>query len=212
MFAWLHRKPTPASEDERRVRDALAGYPLYDPPRWTSEDQPVRPIIDEYRAYFLDNRNRRVEALSRFLAKFDVALSVDDEGVRAVSAWCPAYADLLVDGLEHYYENDAIWHAYHSFEAPWTGPLTGLNPIFDLGVYLGECMLSRNPRLKWMPLLDPELNKGASHPIFGQRSGRPFDPIKSTYTDCKNIHSARMAKRKPDVMSLYMKIRARAAE
>jgi hypothetical protein len=211
MFAWLHRKPAPASQDKRRVRDALAGYPPYDPPRWTSEDQPAQPIIDEYRAYFLDNRNRRVEALSRFLAKFDIALSLDDEGVKAVSAWLPTYADLLVDGLQQQ-ESDDIWCAYHYFDPPWIGPLTGLNPIFDLGVYMGECMLSRNPRLKWMPMLAPEPNKGASHPIFGQRSGRPFDPINSTYTECKNIHFARVTKRTPNVMSLYMQIRARAAE
>jgi hypothetical protein len=196
MFAWLHRKPTPASEDMRRVRDALVDYPPYEPPRWTSDTQSLRDANREYTNYFLDNRNRRVEALFNFLAKFDVALSLDDEGVKAVSAWCPIYADLLVDGLEHDYENDAVWHAYHWFEAPWIGPLTGLNPIFDLGVYMGECMLCRNSRLKWLPYINPEPNRGALHPIHGQRSGRPFDPMKWTYTECKNIHSAKMAREK----------------
>ena len=209
MFAWLHRKPAPTSKEKPRVLDALADYPPYTPPIWNADTQSMEDAAAEYGTYFHENRSRRVEALRNFLAKFDVALNLEDAGVKAVSAWCPLYADLLVDGLQHQ-ESEDLWRAYNWFQAPWTGSLVGLNPIFDLGVYMGECILHKNPRFKWHPVINPEPNKGASHPIFGQRSGRAFDPTKWTYTECKNIHSAKMAKRKPSETSFYGYVQARA--
>jgi hypothetical protein len=208
MFGWLHRTPAPPSEEKRRVLYALADYPPYAPPIWDSDAKSAPQANDEYTSYFRQNKNRRVEALRVFLAKFDVALSLEDVGVKAVSAWCPVYADLLVDGLQHQ-ESDAVWSAYHWFRAPWVGPFIGLNPIFDLGVYVGECLIYRNPRLKWQPYINPEPNKGALHPIHGQGRGRPFDPINWAYTECKNIHSARIAKQSPDLTLLFRVIQAR---
>ena len=209
MFSWLHRKPAPLSKDKLRVLAALDGYPPYAPPIWSSEAQSARDANEAYTSHFLENRNRRVDALGNFLAKFDVALSLEDVGVKAVSAWCPLYADLLVDGLQHQ-ESEDLWRAYNWFHAPWTGSLVGLNPIFDLGVYMGECLLYRNPRLKWQLYINPEPNKGATHLIDGRRCGRPFDPIHWTYTECKNIHSAKMTKRKPSETSFYGYVQARA--
>lgn len=211
MAAWLRRRPPPLTEQKHRVLEALVDYPRYTPPIWSSETQPVQDASEEYRTYFFDNRSRRIEALRRFLAVFNVGLSLEDSGVQAVSAWCPLYADLLVDGLEHK-ESEDIWSAYHWFQAPWTGRLLGLNTVFDLGIYMGECLLSRNPRLRWLPVIDPEPNSGASHPIFGQRNRRPFDPIKWIYTECKNIHSAKIAKESPNLVRFYGAIKSRANE
>jgi hypothetical protein len=211
MAAWLRRNPPPLKEEKRRILEALADYPPYTPPNWNSEAQSAKDVSDEYKAYFLDNRNRRVETLRQFLAAFDVGLNLDDSGVQAVSAWFPLYADLLVDGL-HHQEADDIWCAYHWFQAPWTNRLIGLNPIFDLGIYVGEYLLSRNSRLKWLPVLGPERNSGANHPIFGQRCRRPFDPIRWTYTECKNIYSARINKESPDLDRFHRAIKWRANE
>jgi hypothetical protein len=137
---------------------------------------------------------------------------LNDEGVNAVSAWLPIYADLLVDRLWDQ-ENDEIWRAYHWFQAPWTGPLAGLNPIFDFGVYMGECVLQRNPRLKWWTVVNPEPGKGAMHPIFGQRSQRSFDPMDWIYEKCQNIHWWRSTKRKPDSATRFFRvIQAQAIE
>ncbi len=192
MFAWLRRKPAPPSEEKLRVIEALVDYPVYAPPIRRSKAQSLKEAHDAYTTYFFENRSERVAALRKFLAKFDVTLSLDDANVKAVSAWCPVYADLLVDGLQHQ-ESDELWCAYNWFEVPWTGAMIGFNPIFDLGVFMGECILSRNPRLKWRPLVNPELGKGASHIIYSS-SGRPFDPMKWTYTECKNVHSARITR------------------
>jgi hypothetical protein len=184
MFRWIRRM-----RQETRVLAALIDYPQYGPPEWDPETKSPEDANAEYREFFLDNRDRRVDALRIFLSKFDVSLDFSDFGVAAISDWCPVYADLLVEELG----NDTVWSAYHGFAAPWKGPLLGLNPIFDLGVYYGECLLVRNSKLTWQPLRGPEPGT-AAHPIFSQRNRRPFDPINWMYTWCKNIRSAKMAR------------------
>jgi hypothetical protein len=206
MFGWLHRKTPRISEYKSRVLEALADYPPYAPPIWDGAAE-LATANREYVAFFTENRPKRIEALRVFLAKFDVALGFDDIGIRAVSAWLPHYADLLVDGLQHQ-ESEELWQAYHWFAASWAGPFLGLNPVFDLGVFMGECILRQNPRLKWLPHINPEPNKGASHHVYGRKAGYVFDPIDWTYTECKNIHSARMLKRLGSEASLHGTIRS----
>jgi hypothetical protein len=170
-----------------QMSSALVDYPPYTPPPWTTDELSTdgRSIVDtEYKGFFFAHRERRLDALRMFLAKFNISADLDDAGVMAVSAWCPLYADLLVDGLE----SETVWSAYHEFAAAWVGPLIGLNAIFDLGVYYGECILLRNPKLKWLPLRGPAPHNVA-HPIFGQKSRRPFDPIKWIYITCRNIYN-----------------------
>ena|ERR1700730_1405182 len=208
MFAWLRRRPKPPSEEKLRVLDALTDYPPYAPPIWSSDAQPLGDAVAEYNTYFFENVSYRVEALRSFLSSFNVALSLEDAGVKSVSAWLAIHGDLLVDGLQHQ-ESEDLWRAYHWFRAPWTGSLAGLNPIFDLGVYMGECLLYRKPRAKWQPYINAEPNKGALHPIHGLLGGRSFDPIHWTYTECKNVRSQKMAKDKPREISFYGNIQGR---
>jgi hypothetical protein len=181
MFGWLRRAPSPRMEQRSRVSNALADYPPYTPDAW--DDDPDRIEHATYTKFFLENREDRLAALRIFLAKFDVAPDLDDAGLMAVSAWCPLYADLLVDSLE----TDAVWSAYHQFAAAWVGPLLGLNAIFDLGVYCGECVLLRNPKLKWQPLRGPD--HYVQHPILGQKYQRSFDPVGWMYVICRNIYN-----------------------
>jgi hypothetical protein len=188
MFRWLRRSTTHLSEDKRRITEALLGYPPYSPPDWNPDTKSFQEANIEYMTFFFDNLVLRKEALRVFLSKFDTVLNFDDSSVLAVSAWCPRYADLLVDDLQ----SELVWSAYHRFDAPWIGPLLGLNAIFDLGVYFGECLLSLNSRLKWEPLRAPDGGM-AGHPIFGQRGHRPFDPMKWIYVECKNIRAAKLA-------------------
>jgi hypothetical protein len=189
MFGWPRRALRPPSEDKRRVLDALTGYPPYSPPVW-DPGRSFHESAAEYETFFLANKQMRIEALRVFLAKFGVALSADEDGLRAISAWCPRYADLLVDGLE----SDAVADAYRYFESPWTGPLLGLSPIFDLGIYSGECILSHNPKLKWEPVRAPESSSVTHNIIFGRRFGALFDPIRWMYTECRNIRAEKLAR------------------
>lgn len=182
MFGWLRRDRTQLAEGQRKVLEALADYVPYSPPEWNSDTKSLHDASAEYRAFFFDNRELRVETFSRFIAKFSVAANFDEAGTRAVSAWCPLYADLLVDGLER----DSVADTYYEFACPWTGTMIGLNVIFDLGIYIGECVLARNTKLKWLPSRGPEA-RILAHPIFGQKYHRPFDPIKWSYVLCRNI-------------------------
>jgi hypothetical protein len=184
MFGWLRREPAHIAERRRQVCDALVGYPPYQPPKWDIDAISMGEANVEYRQFFFGERGQRLEALRNFLEKFCVILSLEDAGILEVSAWCPTFADLFVPGLER----DAVRDAYQEFETPWTGDLLGLNPIFDLGVYFGECLLLRNPRLEWKPGRGPEPTF-VSHHIFGQKSGRPFDPVADMYTRCRNIQA-----------------------
>lgn len=52
MFAWLHRKPAPASKEKIRVREALADYPPYVPPLWDADVKSLKEANDEYTSYF----------------------------------------------------------------------------------------------------------------------------------------------------------------
>src|SRR5690348_7588845 len=140
MFRWLRSGPPPASPEKRRVVEALTDYPAYIPPRWEPNPNSLREAAAEYSTFFFENVDRRIQALGRFLEAFDVPLGLDDGGTMAVSAWFPLYADLLVDALG----DDTIWRAYRGLETPWTGALLGLNPIFDLGIYCGKCLLVQN--------------------------------------------------------------------
>ncbi|MGJ4993865.1 hypothetical protein ACQR0Z_05610 [Bradyrhizobium sp. HKCCYLS3077] len=212
MFSWLSRRRTSALSSEKlRVLDALRGYPPYTPPIWNSYAQSAESANEEYVRYFIDQRHPRLQALRRFLEKFDVAQGFTDQNIREVSTWLPTYADLLVDGLQHQ-ESDALWRAYNWFEAPWTGSLLGLNVVFDIGIYMGECIIYRNPKLQWRPHVAPEPMSGASHFIDFPKRRRPFNPMKWSYTECKNIHSAKENRETWSEDSFYGNIVARAKD
>ena len=34
-------------------------------------------------------------------------------------------------------------------QTPWTQGLRGFNLVFDLGIFLGECLIKKQPRLHW---------------------------------------------------------------
>jgi len=184
MFRWLSRNTGSGAEERRIISGALADYPPYLPPPWDAAS--LREASAIYSDFFFENRSRRLHALRLFLAHFNVAVDLDDARILAISAWCPHSTHLLVEGLN----TDSVHDAYNDFTSPWIGPLIGLNPIFDLGVYFGECMLSRNPQLKWQPMRGPQSNN-VGHLIFGEKDGRPFDPIKWMYVFCCNIYNER---------------------
>ncbi len=120
--------------------------------------------------------------LRGFLAKFDVVADLDDAGLMAVSSWLPQYGDLLVDDLH----TRAIQQAYSGLAVPWTGALSGLNPMFDLGIYVAECLWLRRTKLKWIITRDP-VQRTAAHLISGGPLGKLFDPMDCVYNTCNSI-------------------------
>jgi hypothetical protein len=186
MFGWLRRAPPPPTEQQRQVWQALSGYPPYAPPKCDPDTQSVPDATLEYQEYFFSSRESRLQALRAFLAKFDIVLGFDDDGIKEVSAWLLQYGDLLLGDLD----DDAVQDAYEAFSVPWTGMLAGLNPIFDLGIYYAECLWLRRTKLEWMVIREPE-HHAAWHSIFGLPTSKPFNPMHWTFVECRNIRSAK---------------------
>ncbi|RXH16571.1 hypothetical protein EAS56_06150 [Bradyrhizobium guangzhouense] len=191
MFPWLRRGPVAPTEQQLHVKQALSDYPPYAPPEWNGDLCSLADASNKYREYFLGGKDKRLEALRGFLEKFDVLVNPDDTGLMAVSTWLPQYADLLVDDLD----DDTVQDAYRGFTLPWTGPLSGLNPIFDLGIYFAECLWHRRTKLGWIVLRAPDRGFG-SHAISGLPGGRFFDPIRFMYVECRNIRNTKRSKQK----------------
>jgi hypothetical protein len=175
------------------MAQALASYPPYAPPRYNPDPTPesMRAASAQYEEYFLGSMPARLEALRAFLANFDVALNSDDTGLRAVSTWMPQWADLLVDDLYDSYAIDRL-------DVPWTGALSGLNVIFDLGVYYSDCLWARRTKLGWFVYRGPDANGQifAGHSIKGIPGGKLFDPFHFMYGECWSIRQAKIAKEK----------------
>ena len=106
MFGWLRREPALLTERRRRMFDALADYPIYEPPYRQGPNfirhlpgkskEEYRRLLREFLergrenfVHFVGHRHERLTALGKFLAKFHVNTGTDDEGLAAVSAWLP---------------------------------------------------------------------------------------------------------------------------
>lgn len=191
MFGWFRLGLRTPSEEQRQVARALSDYPPYAPPEWDAgpDVQSQGDASRKYQEYFFSSRQARLEALSAFLARFDVQLNLGDAGLMAVSSWLPRYADLLVDD----FDDDTTRNAYACFAPSWTGRLSGLNPIFDLGIYYAEGVWARRTKLKWTVVRTSD-SGWSTHFIWGLPDGKPFDPISWMYAECRNI---RVAKRVP---------------
>lgn len=165
MFNWLrhNRDPDHLLEQRRRLHAALADdYPVYAPPhrqgpnyaRGTQDvnDSAFRSSFADFSAragemfdYFLSHRDERISCLSAFLKKWDVQVDTDDDGLSAVSRWCPINCGALVADLKE----RSTRQEFLNMSTPWTGKNHGFNVIFDLGIFIGEYIIARNPRMEW---------------------------------------------------------------
>lgn len=161
MFNWLRREPKELIERRQALAPALADYPLYQPPdhpgpflrrRHDQTEQDYMRYRDQYAVrsdenfrYFMDQRATRLAALKALLDRFGVSASLDDVGLASVSAWFADHSFALVGSVEDH----AIVEAFYRMQTPWTEQLRSLNFIFDLGVFLGESLIKKQPRLHW---------------------------------------------------------------
>jgi len=154
--------------------------------------------------YFLEHRGARMAALAAFLEKFDVKLGLDDRGLAAVSAWCPGHFGSLVADMTDQKTHQAFFQPLQ----PWTGQWRGLNVIFDLGIFLGESLIARSPRLHWG--YQPGQSKRgecvhSGYGIVGYREARNhLDPMGFIYGECCNDEIALRAGRISSVVTSEM--------
>jgi hypothetical protein len=156
MFGWLRREPRPLADHRRRMLEALADYPVYEPlhrqgpncPRHL-QDREAREFAARGRdnfSYFMAHRAERLSALKGFLAGFGLSVDLQDNGLGAVSAWLPGHCGDLLPTLGL----DETMQIFFRYLKPWGDNLRGLNVIFDLGIFFGECVIARNPRVHWI--------------------------------------------------------------
>jgi len=205
MLRWFRREPRYLVERRQFLSDAVADYPLYQPPHRQGpnylrsvqnqiEDEHIR-LFREFMAraeenfqFFLEQRPARLAALYAFLDKFGVKVGLDDTGLSAVSAWLPGNGCALIGDPR----SEAVVQAFYQMQTPWTQSLRGFNVVFDLGVFLGEALIARQPRLHWKLLLGLS-EKGESattgYALEGflmKRNGNHIDPPERVFGECWN--------------------------
>jgi hypothetical protein len=212
MLRWLRGVPKHLIEQRRRMTDAMVGYPVYEPPYRQGPNHPSHLQIkgdEEYArlfreflaqgrenfAYFMESRDARLAALRAFLTKFEVTIGLDDTGLAAVSAWCPENCGALVANLRA----NAIRQAFFQMRQPWTEWQRGFNVIFDLGLFLGECVIARNNCLTWnyrSGSSDDGSTNLSGYEIIGFRNKRDWlDPAQYMYNVCLNAEDDLRLKR-----------------
>ena len=178
-------------------------YPLYQPPhrqgpnflrnRESHSEDDYGRYIHEFTArsdqnflYFMEQRATRIAALQAFLGKFGVSASLDDAGLASVSAWMAENGYALAK-----FKDETVRQAFYQAQTPWTERLRGLNVIFDLGIFLGESLIQKQPRLHWKyenGASDNGESNSTGYMIegFRRRKGNWLDPGQYILGSCWN--------------------------
>jgi hypothetical protein len=162
VIGWRRTEPKHLVDRRRRMSKALVDYPVYEPPHRQGPNGP-RDLSDqearefwargkENFSHFMEHRIERQDALRAFLANFDVAMTLEQAGLAAVSAWLPGNCGALVRDID----KEETIQIFFRYLVPWVGDLRGLNVIFDLGIFFGECVIFRYPRLHRINQSNPE--------------------------------------------------------
>lgn len=163
-----------------KVNSALQDYPIYDPPHLRNEiELPLGEARDNFR-YFLDTCAFRLEALSNFLTRFGICATTTDIGLAEVSSWFDRYAGLL---LAFRPRTGTTFRAFVDRQPPWTGEHIGINVVWDLGIYVGECIIARRPSAYW------DLDTGGPDPLSREAVGYQRPCVAGLYwpTECDPI-------------------------
>jgi len=127
--------------NEARLKRALSGYPVYNPPHQGIAKLMPEKDARENHEFFLGKKAARLDALRRFLHPFGVSLAFTQQTKDALDGWLATYAALL------YVAEDGCSFLTHNPQ--WTGARGSLNVIFDLAVFLGEFAINENRMLRW---------------------------------------------------------------
>lgn len=179
----------------RRLRSALDGYPVYTPPHMHNEIEMPRGKAQENFGYFVQQVPLRMQVLRDFLKKFGIDAVTTDEGLNAVSGWFDCYGGLLLPFRPYDTSN---LNAFVNYDPPMTGERLGINIAWDIGIFVGECVIARRRSAHW------DLNTGDPDRISLQAVGyqRPCvaglywpsgcDPITQIFMDsqfmCRGNH------------------------
>ena len=132
------------------LQRTLRNYPPYDPPYKVEERLLPPEKARENFDYFMRVRHQRMAYFREWLRRyFRIVLKPDTNGVEALNRWGNKYAGLLLEAKPSGGPTDA----YFTYNPPWTGSSAGCNVVFDMGITLGEFLITNCPKLYWD--LDP---------------------------------------------------------
>lgn len=127
-----------------RVKGVLKAYPIYDVPYRQSEQTLSEGEARENSDYFMRVRLDRLAFFRKWLrANFGVVATLDGDGIRAMSRWVDDYGGGLI-GDETY-----TMTIFAEYQPRWEGVYAGYNVMIDIGIFLGEYLISKRPRLHW---------------------------------------------------------------
>src|SRR5215510_5772424 len=130
----------------RKINSALANYPVYAPPHLRSEIDLSLTEARENFEYFMDKRSFRSQSLIDFMNRFKIEMTTNDSGLTSVSNWFDRYGGLLLPFTPR---STVTFDSFVAYDPSWTGEHIGMNVIWDIGIYLGECVIARNPSAHW---------------------------------------------------------------
>lgn len=127
-----------------KVRRAIVDYPLYEVPNKQAEETLDEARVQENFAYFMRVRLDRLAYFQKWLREwFRVRASLDGNGLLAVNAWINAYGGGLI--------GDRFGSAtvFATYQPTWAGEYIGYNVMVDIGIFLGEYLIAKRPKLHW---------------------------------------------------------------
>jgi hypothetical protein len=182
--------------DALKVRWALKMHPVYSPPNMSNEIELPIGMAKENFNYFQTHLASRQTSFRTFMKTFAIDATTDDRGLVAVSEWFNRFGGLLL-----YYKPRSVTtlHAFVNYDPPWIGRYIGINVVWDIGIYIGNCIIARRASAHW------DLNTGNPGPMSCSALGfhRPCvaglywpterDPITKVFVDSELLcHRVRL--------------------
>jgi hypothetical protein len=169
-----------AWRDRWKVTSALRGYPAYSPPHLRNEiELPIGSAKENF-DYFVEHRSFRLRAFQSFLKKFHIDATTDEQGLTSVSSWFRRYGGLLM-----YFQQRSTTtnRAFINHDPAWTNEHIGINVVWDLGIYVGDCIITRYPSAYWT------INTGNADPASLKSLGFQRPGVAGLYwpTECDPI-------------------------
>jgi len=141
-----------------RVRRALEGYPLYDVPHKRAGLDLTEQQVQENFNYFMRVRMQRLAYLQSWLSKrFGVRAPLNPAGIEALNRWVNRFGGGVLGD-----ESNGL-AIFASYLEPWAGPFVGYNLAIDLGIFMGEYVIFRQPEISWDVYRGHPADKAASH-------------------------------------------------
>ncbi|MDH6259750.1 hypothetical protein [Bradyrhizobium sp. BR13661] len=127
-----------------KVRRAIRDYPLYDVPNKQEERTLDEASVQANFAYFMRVRLDRLAFFQNWLRDwFGVRAALNGDGLLALNGWINRYGGGLIDDATN------IQTIFETYQPAWRGKYAGYNVMVDIGIFIGEYLITKRPQLRW---------------------------------------------------------------